>query len=217
MTTGKLSKILDSAKVSRETIRNYIGASSIGSSCVRQIWYGYKGVSGEPITPRLYRTFEVGHKLEKMVVELLLEAGVIIERGRTELQAQEMRFFRGHVDAVILDNHLNDEAILEIKTAKDSSFKQFVNKGLLSWSPMYYAQVQAYMGMMSIHKAYVLCINKDTSELHDEEVLFDASFYDGLKFKAQIIHDADEPPPRVNNSPAYFVCKQCKFRKVCHD
>lgn len=216
MTTGKLSTILDSVKVSRQEVRNYIGASSIGSSCMRRIWYGFNGYEGELIGPKLARTFEIGHRLEDMVIDLLRNAGIPVSIMLDDLSDKDLQYFQGHVDAAILDKYQVPEFILEIKTAKDSSFKQFANKGLLAWSPMYYAQVQAYMGMTDIHKAYILCINKDTSELHDEEVKFNAEFYEGLKFKAQLIHDADEPPPRLNDSPAYFICKQCKFSKVCH-
>ena len=77
-------------------------------------------------------------------------------------------YSQGHFDAIIFLG--SQKAILEIKTAKDASFKVFVNKGLKVWSPRYYAQVQSYMGMSGIYSAYILVLNKDNSEIFDELV-----------------------------------------------
>jgi CRISPR/Cas system-associated exonuclease Cas4 (RecB family) len=211
MTTGKLTKILNSIAIENETPRDYIGASSIGSPCMRQIWYAYNGYVGEPISPRLARTFEIGKRLEGMVLDDLESAGLYVIRDWWDLVDRELPYFKGHVDAVIGD------AIIEVKTAKDSSFKQFVKHGLRKWSPQYYAQLQAYMGMSGICESYLICLNKDTSELHDEQVMFQPQYYDGLRLKAEMIHAAQEPPPRVNHSPVFYVCKTCRYRRVCHD
>ncbi len=92
----------------------------------------------------------------------------------------------------------------------------FVKKGARLWNPQYYAQIQAYMGMSGIHKTYILALNKDTSDLHDEFVLFDEIFYAGLEDKARIISISESEPPRISGSPLWFQCKLCKFNKICH-
>jgi hypothetical protein len=212
-----LSELLDSQDVPRETPRDYIGASSIGSACMRQIWYAYNGYEGEPISPRLARTFQIGKVLEQMVIFHLENAGVYIAKLWYDLVDDELDYFKGHIDAMWTDEGGEAKAVLEVKTAKDSSFKLFAKNGLRRWSLQYYAQVQAYMGMSEIHESYVICLNKDTSELHDEYIAFQPQYYEGLKFKAQMIHDAQVPPVRVNNSPAFYLCKMCKFHKTCHN
>jgi hypothetical protein len=107
-------------------------------------------------------------------------------------------------------------AIIEIKTAKDASFMIFIKKGLKGWNPQYYAQVQSYMGMSGIHKAYILVLNKDNSDISDELVTFDKVFYEQICRKAFLIANIEEAPARVHDSPLWFQCKMCKFNKVCH-
>ena len=72
------------------------------------------------------------------------------------------------------------------------------------------------MGMSGIHKAYIVVLNKDNSEIADELVTFDPVFYETLRNKAAMIANANVMPPRINASPLWFQCKMCKFNKVCH-
>lgn len=195
--------------------RDYIGASGIGAECPRQIWYEYKGTKAEEVPTKTRRTWAIGRHLEGLVLDWLTEAGIEIDRTWYDLEAKEMPFFRGHVDSVWIKKG-KPFAIIEIKTAKDASFNIFVKKGVQSWNPQYYAQIQSYMGMSGIHNAYILALNKDNSEISDELVTFDEGFYQQLCRKAFLIANTDSIPPRINNSPLWFLCKMCKFNKVCH-
>jgi hypothetical protein len=194
--------------------RDYIGASSIGSDCLRQIWYQYKGVKAEMVPTKFRRTWAIGKKLEGLVVEWLVTAGIEVERNNFTYHASDMPYFQGHFDGIM--TWRKKRFILEIKTAKDASFKIFVKKGLKVWNPQYYAQIQSYMGMSGIFSTYILVLNKDNSDLSDELVEFDPAFYERLKEKALMISTAVVAPPRVHGSPLWYQCKQCKFNKVCH-
>ncbi len=219
MRKGRLKGIIDAAiNVSRETSRDYIGASQIGDACLRRIWYNYHGVSGAPFSTKQQRTFSIGKKLETIVIDSLHDAGVDlilphVSNHYLEFFDEDIPYLRGHADAIIKD----EDAILEIKTAKDSSFKIFVNKGLKVWNFQYYTQIQCYMGMSHKKKGYIVCINKDTSEVWDEEVQFSPEYYDGIKARALLVHSHDEPLPKVNDSPFYYACKTCQFKEICHD
>jgi len=216
MKRDTLSKLIDKSQAhdSRE-LRDYIGASTIGSDCLRQIWYEFVGTIAEDVPTKTRRTWEIGKRLEGLVLDWLDKAGVETVRRWHDLRSKNVKIFKGHVDSIwIKDSTL--QAIIEIKTAKDASFKIFVNKGLALWNPQYYAQVQAYMGMSGIHSTYILVLNKDNSDLSDELVTFDADFYKGLEDKALMVSRAVMAPPRINGSPLYFKCKMCKFNKVCH-
>jgi len=218
METGVLSrKIEANLKVPREKKRDYIGASQIGSPCMRQTWYELNGKFGLPVLPRLQRTFDIGNRLEGLVVSILEDAGYKLIKPdefnhHLDQFDDELEFFRGHCDAILQEPN----AILEIKTANDSSFKMFVKKGLMLWSPRYYSQLQAYMGMSGIHLGNLICINKDTSELHDEFIRFDPGFYEELKHRARSIKESLVEPPKVNSSPFFYLCRMCKFREECH-
>ena len=195
--------------------RDYIGASGIGAECLRQIWYEFKGVEAESVPTKIRRTWAIGRHLEGLILDWLSEAGIEIARSWADLVADEMPFFKGHLDSVWMKKG-KPFAIIEIKTAKDTSFNIFVKKGLRTWNPQYYAQIQSYMGMSGIHSAYILVLNKDNSEIADELVNFDEMFYQTLRKKAAMVANANVAPPRINGSPLWFACKMCKFNKVCH-
>ena len=214
MQTGKLSKILNNPKnVPRETPRKYIGASLIGSDCLRQIWYELQGADSELPEPRVKRIFEVGHRLEAMLIDLLRANGVDVSTMSETFEAKDVPYFKGHVDAYLP----RYKAILEIKTAKASSFKVLVKKGVRGWYPDYYAQIQSYMGMAGIELTCLLAINKDDCDVYDEWVKFDVEYYNELVAKAKMIGEANIPPPRISGNPGWYFCKLCKYNGVCHD
>ncbi len=201
--------------------RRYIGASSIGRDCSREIWYGYHCLPGEKFPAQLQTTFQVGKRLEGMLIDYVEMTGLAIERPSEEnnqlfCQDSEVPSFQGHADALVtlLDG---SRAILELKTAKNSSFNRFKNHGLLAWCASYYAQLQSYMGMMGISRGVLLCMNKDTSELHAEWVVYDDVYYHMLRLKAMVISITDEPPERINKSPLYHICANCRYKSVCHN
>lgn len=215
MSNNKLTKLIEKHQErAMDDARDYIGASSIGSDCLRQIWYQFKGVKAEAVPTRFRRTWAIGKRLESLVVEWLVAAGVKVVRDEFDYHAEGMPYFQGHFDGIL--TYRKERAILEIKTAKDASFKIFVKKGLKVWNPQYYAQIQSYMGMSGIFSTYILVLNKDNSDLSDELVTFDPVFYEGLKQKAAMIYGAKVEPPRIHGSALWYQCKMCKFNKVCH-
>ncbi len=213
MTTGLLTKRIEKLKYDDDAPRDYIGASSIGDSCLRKIWYQFTKAQSDPIPARTRRIWEMGHLLEDYAIHLLKRTGIAFEDYQVELCDSELPYFRGHFDGLMV----KPRAILEVKTAKSSSFNVFVKHGLLKWSPEYYAQIQSYMGMSGILNAYILVMNKDTCSFHDEKIAFDAVYYATLKEKARLIYNAKTTPPRVHASPLWFECKMCQFNKICHN
>jgi len=215
MPRDKLSKRIEKHQERNEDdARDYIGASSIGSDCLRQIWYQYKGVKAEAVPAKFRRTWAIGKKLEHLVVEWLTNAGVKVDKTDKTYAARNVPIFKGHFDGLVFIG--GKWSILEVKTAKDASFKIFVKKGLKVWNPQYYAQVQSYMGMSGINSTYILVLNKDNSDLSDELVVFDKEFYEKLEAKALMIATAVVAPPKIHGSPLWYQCKMCKFNKVCH-
>ncbi len=199
--------------------RPYVGASSIGSPCERAIYYSYHGAPRAEFSPTTRATFDVGHKLEELMLDYVELAGMQVIRPHEMNHYlfccdRDVPKFQGHADALLVMED-ETEVILEIKTAKNSRFQVFKRKGLKEWSPSYYAQIQAYMGMKGLDKGVLLAINKDTSELHHEWVDFDSYYYNEIKAKAERIIESDEPPDRINKSPMYVVCAQCNYKDTC--
>lgn len=217
MTKGIITKLIDeSFNHEAEVPRDYLGASMIGNPCLRSVWYSYNKIPTEPFTAKQKRTFAIGSLLESFILSSIEFSGCKVLRFCEALQDKEIPELKGHVDAYLADSSFNPIAVLEIKTARDSSFKIFVNKGIKQWSPVYYAQLQAYMGMAGINEAYIVVLNKDTSEIFDEQVLFDEIEYEVIKNKAKIILRADEAPEKINNSPLFYLCRMCRYKNICH-
>lgn len=210
-----LAKLIDDVIASQpeDEPRKYIGASAIGHECSRSIWYSYKRYKGAPFPAKTRKTFAIGNTLESLILKWITKGGIEIRYPYHEPSA-EMQYFTGNVDALL---SIDDELIvLEIKTANKSNFANFKMNGLQKWNEQYYAQIQAYMGMLKLNKGILLAINKDTSDLHSETVIFDPMYYANLCYKAKSIHEAQEPPMRINDNPCYFVCQMCKFKTLCH-
>lgn len=192
--------------------RDYIGASSIGADCNRQIWYELNGYIGSFDSPKTYLTFMVGKVIEEMLLMLLHEYGFLV----SEKWVLDNGIIKGHPDAVLIDKEGSPHLIIEIKTAKDASFNIFKKHGLYRWNRRYYSQIQAYMGLSGIHDAVIIVFNKDTSEIVDEFLGFDQTHYDWLLKKAEMIKSYDVPPERVNKSAFWYDCKICKFKGICY-
>jgi hypothetical protein len=57
MTKGLLTKKIEKFQESVvDDVRDYVGASSIGSDCLRQIWYQFKGIAAEGIPGLLVKS-----------------------------------------------------------------------------------------------------------------------------------------------------------------
>lgn len=213
MRSGTLTSRLNKRLAEEREHREYIGSSLIGGTCERAIWYAYNGFGGEPFSAKQLRTFAIGKALEVSVVNWLRDSGLTVHTGLEQMQDKLLPLFRGTMDGIL--QHGDCAYVLEIKTANDSSFKQFVKKGLRLWSPQYWAQLQSYMGMSGLQHAVLVCVNKDTSDIHDEVVGFDEMAYEGLRAKADWILSRQEPPKRVNESPLFIACRMCRFKGVC--
>lgn len=200
--------------------RSYVGASGIGSECWRSIWYSFKGVQGIPFTARQRRTFEIGKRLEDMVLDYIELAGFKLIRpapGSKGIPCEDNEFpiFKGNMDGILFVT-ANHQVVLELKTAKSSEYKKFVESGVKIWKPTYYAQIQSYMGMKGLKHAVIIVINKDTSEWHAEWVEFDEIFFYELRAKAVMISEMEEAPAKINANPCYWICQSCKYKDLCH-
>ena len=217
-----LVKIINEAieKQPPDESRRYIGASGIGGDCARSIWYSYNGIEGKPWTARQKRTFEIGKRLEDMMLDYIELAGFKIDRpakGTAGIPCidEDFELFRGNMDGLLYltDSHV---VVLELKTAKESEYKKFVENGVKSWKPTYYAQLQSYMGMKKLKHAVIFVICKNTSEWHCEWIEYDDIVFHELRVKAMEIASADEPPEKINSNPCYWICQSCKFKDNCH-
>jgi CRISPR/Cas system-associated exonuclease Cas4 (RecB family) len=198
------------AKRGGEIERTHLGASEIGRPCDRELWYSFRKYPKEPFPPRMLRLFNTGQREELRVIEDLKAAGYQVEDGQLSSYVDG---FGGSIDGKIL---YNDEwHILEIKTHNEKSFTALQKVGVQAHKPEHYAQMQIYMGRFELKKALYFSVNKNTDEIYTEVVEFSEPTYDALTRRAKRITDG-EVPPKLNENPAYYICKWCAYRDVCH-
>lgn len=203
-----------------QELRQYIGASSIGNKCNRAIWYGFVGEKQSELKPELMTAFDVGKRLESLILDYMDFSNLNVVRPTKNnnylfFQDSDVLEFQGHADGILILPG-GERAIVEIKTAKSSSFAKFKSKGLRLWQEQYFSQLQSYLGMSKYSKGVLIAINKDSSEIHHEWVEYDDIYYSELKTKASSIAKSKEPPDRINKSPLFYTCNMCCYKEICH-
>jgi hypothetical protein len=207
----------------REQQRDYLGASAIGSECLRRIQYDWKCESTHPA--RLKRIFERGHMFEEITVKAFARAGFRIERGtpRTAFTAAD-GMFKGHCDGIILDGPAIDglryPCLFEHKAVKSSGWNKLEKDGIKKAYPQYYAQCQIYMAYLGLDEnpAVFTAVNSDTCEILHQLVHFDPAAAQAWSDRAVAViraTQAGELLPRVTDTPTDWRCRMCSHRERC--
>jgi hypothetical protein len=196
-----------------ETPRSYLGTSSIGTECDRQLWYSYH----QPIPvydARVKRIFKTGHVLESLVYEWLRLGGVTIY----DVDADGKQFgftdgiVQGHIDGIAILN--GEKYLLEIKTSNEFRYKAFVKDGFCS-DEKYQAQIHIYMNKFKMQKCLCVVLNKNTQELYMEIVEYDEFIALSALERGKNVVAMEEIPERKYPNKSFFKCKFCSHYSIC--
>jgi hypothetical protein len=226
---------VDRAIVERESknlARPYLGASSIGRPCSRELWYQFRWVAPILFDAITHKRFEDGYRDEDLMASRLrLVPGIelwtldaytghqfgIIDHGG---------HFRGHLDGVIrgilqapkTPHVWEHKCTNEKKQAKLDQLKtEFGEKeALKKWDEVYYAQALIYMYYKELPRHYLTVSSPGgrtqtscrTNASNKEAKL--------IVNKARRIITSPEPLERISEKPEFFQCKWCNFKAVCH-
>lgn len=203
-----------------------VRGSSLGSPCERKLWYSYRWAGlPEEFEGRKLRLFHTGHAEEARMVAWLQLAGITVEAVDPETGEQwEVvaldGHFKGHLDGIL---HGVIEApktphLLECKTHNTKSFAQLLKFGVAVSKPEHVAQMQIYMHLKGLSRAFYLAKNKDDDTLYAERIHYDPAQAAALMAKAERIKAAHEAPARISDDPNYYLCKsfQCPRYGICH-
>lgn len=202
--------------------RGHLGASVIGHACERCLWLSFRWAGREAFGGRLLRLFAYGHALEGRLVEELRAIGIEVhdadDAGRQWSVSDHGGHFGGSLDGAARGFEEAPAAwhVLEFKSSNTKLFAELQAKGVREAKPQHWAQMQVYMGLTGMERAFYLVENKDTSALYQERVHFDAVEFYRLRARALRVITAAEPPPRLSADPAWFACKWCHFHAQCH-
>lgn len=196
----------------RAETRNYLGMSGIGDRCARKLWYQFRGYSPRLLEGRSIMIFDLGNRVEDAVVTWLRRAGYRVE-GQQDVFEAHKGLFRGHCDGRLY-GVTSRPHILEIKSANDNKFKAFKAGGVRAVAPVYFCQVQCYMGYAGLERALFVIMNKNTCELYTERVYFSQEDFEALHQRAYAIISSRKPP-KEGCPPDSLDCAWCDFRNHC--
>ena len=208
-----------------EPARPYLGASALGKSCSRQLWYGVRWAKPAEFPGRLYRVFQTGHLQEPRVVSDLRGIGCTVDEvdPKTGKQWSFSEESTGHHLAGNLDGQVTGvpgapkvKHVLEVKTSSDKYFKIMQKDGVEKAKPEHYAQMQLYMHWSQCTRALYFVVNKDNEEIYTERVEYSHDKAHALIDKANAIIDSAVPPARLSEDPTWFECKFCDYQSMCH-
>ena len=203
-------------------LRPHLGASLIGRSCERFLWMTFRWVESKKFSGRMLRLFETGQLEEARFVANLRRIGVDVHEVGADGKQWRVEDLGGHFGgsmdgaAVGLPEAPKSWHVLEFKTHNDKSFTDLVKNRVQKAKPEHYAQMQVYMGLTGMERAFYMAVNKNTDELYSERIDFDPVEFARLKARAERVINASEPPLRCSNDPSWYVCKMCDFHEHCH-
>lgn len=225
-TLAAIDNILE-AKSKLEPKRDYIGASSLGDSCSRKLWYRYHTDMREEFSADTIKKFNDGHRTEDVMAEhLRMVPGIELythdENGKQ--YGWKDGPMSGHYDGVIRGLIQAPKAwhIWENKTTNEKKYEAFKklaiadNKSALKkWNPVYYAQAVLNMYKEGIDRHYTTVCTPGMRDYWSCRTEADPAFAEALLVKGRRIAELKEPPQRIGG-PDWYECKWCGFYGVCH-
>lgn len=202
--------------------RGHLGASQIGNECERALWYAFRWATQTRHSGRLLRLFETGQLAEARFVADLRSVGVEVHEIGEDGAQFSVTACRGHfggsMDGAALGIIEAPKTwhVLEFKTHSAKSFAYLKAKGVEKSKPAHYAQMQIYMHLSGMDRAFYLAVNKDTDELYSERVKLDEADAMRLIAKADRVINAPEPPPGISSDPSFYLCRFCDHSAICH-
>lgn len=216
-----INELIERGEPPSANYRQYLGASSIGSECLRKVQYDW---FCDPVFPaRIKDIFERGHFFEDVTRKHLIAAGfkfTPVERLRFEAADG---LFRGHADGIIVDGPrlpgLLFPCLWEHKCLKAKGWKAIERDGLVGINAKYAGQVATYQAYFNIpNPALFSVVNADTCERLHFLVPFDAQLAQTMSDRAVSVIEATragELLPRVTENEDDWRCKMCSHRERC--
>ena len=203
--------------------RPHLGASQIGKSCERALWYDFRWATPARFPGRILRLFETGQLEEARLVRNLRRTGATVlevdpETGRQWRVEAHGGHFGGSLDAVAIGLLEAPKIwhVVEFKTHSAKSFRELAAKGVAEAKPQHWAQMQVYMHLTGITRALYAAVCKDDDDLHIERVPADREAAERLMAKAARVIFAQHPPARISEDPAWWECRFCDHHALCH-
>ena len=217
-----INDLIERAEPPEENSRQYLGASAVGSECLRRIQYDWMV---DPVHPSRTRDiFRRGHLFEALTREHFIRAGfTFAPDDRLGFRSSD-GLFRGHADGILVSGpalpDVGYPAIWEHKVLGDKGWKSLERDGLEKAYPGYAAQVWIYQAYLDVadHPAIFTAVNANTSERLHLLHPFNAQRAQEWSDRAVAViraTQAGELLPRAYDDQADWRCRLCGHRERC--
>lgn len=202
--------------------RGALRMSSLGTPCVRQLWYKEKFPNeGEKLPYNARIKYLFGHILEELLLFLAEEAGHTVEKRQQRL---ELEGVVGHRDAVI------DGVQTDVKSASTRGFDKFKYHKLETEDPFgYLVQNNAYLQAdkeLTDKRVAFLAIDKQFGNICVD--VYESKEYPDLRERIGYVRrglDSEQPPVRAfmpepdgkaGNLKLGVQCSYCERKASCY-
>jgi hypothetical protein len=216
-----INRLIEQAEPPSENYRHYLGASAIGSDCLRRVQFDWMVDAQFP--GRTKDIFARGHFFEDVTRQHLVAVGFkFAPPERLEFQAVD-GLFRGHADGILIAGPglpgLRYPCIWEHKCLGAKGWKAIERNGLTGLYEPYAAQVAIYQAYLDVtNPALFSIVNADSCERLHFPVPFDAELAQQFSDRAVTVIEATragELLPRITEDPTDWRCKMCSHKERC--
>jgi hypothetical protein len=217
----KINELIEAAEPPGENYRQYLGASAIGSECLRRIQYDWMCDAQFPA--RMCDIFDRGHWGEDRSRQHMIAAGFqFAPKERLEFTAVD-GLFRGHADGKLIAGPeipaLRYPCIWEHKCLKAKGWRAIERDGLTGLYAPYAGQVAVYQAYLDCtNDALFTVLNADTCERLHFLVPFNDALAQAMSERAVSVIEATkagELLPRITEKPDDWRCRVCGHRERC--
>ena len=211
------------AKTAAELPRPYLGASIVGSECLRRVQYDWW--CSPVLSARTREIFARGHHHEAQMREQLSAAGFKFAPREALAFTAANGDLRGHADGVILAGpdlpgvHLIYSCVWECKALNAKNWRALERDGLEKTFPTYAAQTALYQAYLNLtNPALFTAVNSDSCEPLHLLVPFNAERAQLWSDRAVTIIEATragELLPRGYDEPTDWHCRTCPHTGRC--
>lgn len=231
-TLEAVDRALEEREAARQR-RGYLGMSGLGLPCDRELWYGFRWVCRFSFGAVALKRFEDGHRGEDVQAERLrMVQGITLltvnpDTGRQWGFEDHGGHIAGNMDGALLGllqapatwHVWEHKQVNEDKQAKLHKLKQDRGEknALAAWDEVYYVQAVLYMHFAGLERHYLTASSPGGRTTISCRTEADPATALRMIARAKRIVDSPRPPQRISNDPAWWQCRQCSFRAVCHE
>jgi hypothetical protein len=217
-----INALIEHAEPPEENTRQYLGASTIGSDCLRKIQYDWM-VNSEHLS-QTRDIFRRGHLLEELSRQHFIRAGFkFVPNERLAFSAAN-GLFRGHADGIINEGPVlpgvGYPCVWEHKALGAKGWRNLERDGIERAYPQYAAQIWIYQAYLNVadHPAIFTALNANTCERLHMLVPFNAEQAQACSDRAIAVIGATragELLPRAYDNPKDWRCRMCGHATRC--